>query len=278
MMSRPSLRTQRAYGVSFSVANFFANSSGTIASLAMECSCTCTNGIGFAWTASSSRPRSDAAPALSGLLDLPREILLDEIRVEHDLGVVLRRVLQLLEVVQSAIFVNAVGRGDESRGTLWIRVEMLMDRVGWYVDHVPRFPLVALHFRLWLPVVGVGNLHVAVLVQVVTAAFHDVQALLGEVVVLPRSDPERNDLHVSVHRFNARVHLLVQQMLEQALPGHLPRHLFRMHDLLALGVAHRLIQRVVQQRLIQLSARRPAHPSFRFTPGHVFAPSLLHFA
>src|SRR5712692_10755619 len=36
MMSRPSLRTQRAYGESFSVANFFANSSDTIASLAMS--------------------------------------------------------------------------------------------------------------------------------------------------------------------------------------------------------------------------------------------------
>src|SRR3989475_4935048 len=122
MMSRPSVRTQHAYGVSFSVANFFANSSGTIASLAME----------------------------GGLLHFPREVLLDEVRVEHDLGVVLRRVLQLLEVVQSAIFVNAVGRGDESRGTLWIRVEMLVDRVRWNVDHVPRLPLVALHLHLGL--------------------------------------------------------------------------------------------------------------------------------
>src|SRR5438046_1039972 len=121
MMSRPSLRTQRAYGVSFSVANFFANSSGTIASLAMKCSCACTNRICFAWTASSPRPRPAPRRPSGGLLDLPREVLLDEIRVEHDLGVVLRRVLQLLEVVQSAVFVNAVGRGDESRGTLWIR-------------------------------------------------------------------------------------------------------------------------------------------------------------
>src|SRR5260221_10766990 len=168
MMSRPSLRTQGAYGVAFSVANFFANSSGTIASLAME----------------------------GGLLDLPREVLLDEIRVEHDLGVVLRSVLQLLEVVQSAILVNAVGGGDESRGTLWIRVEMLVDRVGWNVDHVPRFPLVALHFRLRLPVIRVGDLHVAVLVQVVAPAFDHVQALLGQMAVLARSPPARTDLHV----------------------------------------------------------------------------------
>src|SRR5437899_12689939 len=161
MMSRPSLRTQRAYGVSFSVANFFANSSGTIASLAME----------------------------GGLLHLPREVLLDEVRVEHDLGVVLRRVLQLLEVVQSAIFVNAVGRGDESRGTLWIRVEMLVDRVRWNVDHVPRLPLVALPLRLGLPMVGIGDLHIPVLVQVVPEAFHDVPALLGEVTMVARSAP-----------------------------------------------------------------------------------------
>src|SRR6516162_8241092 len=35
MMSRPSLRTQRRYGVSFSAANFLASSSETMASLAM---------------------------------------------------------------------------------------------------------------------------------------------------------------------------------------------------------------------------------------------------
>src|SRR5437879_12971145 len=166
MMSRPSLRTQRAYGVSFSVANFFANSSGTIASLAME----------------------------GGLLHLPREVLLDEVRVEHDLGVVLRRVLQLLEVVQSALFVHAVGRGAESRGTLWIRVEMLVDRVRWNVDVDPRLLLVALHLRLGLPMVGVGDLHIAVLVQVVTAAFLAVQALIVEVTMLARSAPVRHDL------------------------------------------------------------------------------------
>src|SRR5712692_1276045 len=101
MMSRPSLRTHRAYGVSFSVANFLANSSGTIASLAIECSCTCTNRI-----VSLRRPRATARDRrprrpLGGLLDLPREVLLDEIRVEHDRRVVPRRVLQLLEVVQS---------------------------------------------------------------------------------------------------------------------------------------------------------------------------------
>src|SRR5256886_8999655 len=134
MMSRPSLRTQRAYGVSFSVANFLANSSGTMASLAMECSCTFTNRV-TRRAVSSDRPRPAPRRPSGGFLDLPREVLLDEIRVEHDLGVVLRCVLQLLEVVQSAIFVNAVGRGDESRGTLWIRVEMLVDGVGRNVDH-----------------------------------------------------------------------------------------------------------------------------------------------
>src|SRR5262245_46325367 len=39
MMSSPSPRTQRRYGVSFSVETFFASSSETMASLAMPCSC-----------------------------------------------------------------------------------------------------------------------------------------------------------------------------------------------------------------------------------------------
>src|SRR5262245_24768798 len=38
MISRPSPRTQRVYGVSFSVANFLANSSETTAFLAIPCS------------------------------------------------------------------------------------------------------------------------------------------------------------------------------------------------------------------------------------------------
>src|SRR2546430_17563883 len=120
MMSRPSLRPQRAYGVSFSVANFFANSSGTIASLAMKCSCACTNRICFAWTASSHRPRPAPRRLSGGLLDLPRGVLLDEIRGGHDLGAVLRRVLRLLEVVQSALVVNPVARCGVPAGSHYI--------------------------------------------------------------------------------------------------------------------------------------------------------------
>ena len=56
---------------------------------------------------------------------------------------------------------------DEPHRPVRARVEMLVDGVGRNVDDVARLPLVALHLVLRLPVVGVGDLDVAVLVQVV---------------------------------------------------------------------------------------------------------------
>ena len=64
---------------------------------------------------------------------------------------------------------------------------MLMDGVRRHVDHVAGFPLEALHVVHGLPVVGVGDLDIAVLVQVIAAAFGDVQALLGEVAMLAKA-------------------------------------------------------------------------------------------
>src|SRR5215472_11181404 len=129
-MSRPSARTQRVYGVSFSVANFFANSSGTTAFPAMLRS----------W--------------LRRLPDLRLEVALDEVGGEDDFRVVLRRVLELLEVVQAAIPVDAIDRRDQAHWPCRVGVEVLVNGVRRDVDHVPRFPLVAFHLRLRLPVVG----------------------------------------------------------------------------------------------------------------------------
>src|SRR5258706_6008886 len=105
------------------------------------------------------------AKALGGLLDPALQVFLDELGGEHDLGVVLGSVLELLQIVQPAILVDPVDRRDQPHGLLRARVEMLMDGVGRNIDHVPRLPLPALHLVLRLPVVGVGDLHVAVLVQ-----------------------------------------------------------------------------------------------------------------
>src|SRR6267154_79044 len=109
MISRPSPRTQRVYGVSFSVANFFANSSETIAFLAMS----------------------------GGLPDLSFDVFLDQLGSEQHLGVVLRSVLDLLQVVQPAVLVDPVDRRDQPYRLVRCGVEMLVDRVGRYVDHVP---------------------------------------------------------------------------------------------------------------------------------------------
>src|SRR5258707_9931547 len=129
MISRPSPRTQRVYGVSFSVANFFANSSETIAFLAMS----------------------------GGLPDLSLEVFLDELGREHDLGVVLGSVLELLQIVQPAVLVDPVDRRDQAHRLVRCRVEMLMDGVWRDVGSVPRLPLPALPLVPRFPVGGVGG-------------------------------------------------------------------------------------------------------------------------
>src|SRR5262245_12955427 len=144
-----------------------------------------------------------------------------------------------------------------------------MDGVWRYVDHVARFPVVTLDLLLRLPVIRVGDLDVAVLVQVVAMPLDDVEAFLGEVAMLSGAAAGRNDLHVRVHRFHARVHRLVDEVLEQPLPRHLPGHILGMHELLPLGVSCRRRSRIVEQPLIELLIQRAFLPRLRFTPGHV---------
>src|SRR3970040_2211420 len=61
-------------------------------------------------------------PEFSGvLLHLRREVALDHFGGEHDAGVVLGRVLDLLEVVQAGILVDAVDRRDQPHRPARIR-------------------------------------------------------------------------------------------------------------------------------------------------------------
>src|SRR5687767_10862731 len=71
------------------------------------------------------------SPVMSSgrLLDLRHQVALDRFGVEHDLRVVLRGVLQLLEIVQAAVLVDAVDCGDEPHRPARVRVEMLVDGV-----------------------------------------------------------------------------------------------------------------------------------------------------
>src|SRR5258708_31312967 len=107
MISRPSPRRQRVCGVSLSVANFFANSSETMAFLAMQCSCTLQIGIQVSIELQAGPPPS------GGLPDLSFEVFLDELGGEHDLGIVLGSVLDLLQIVQPAVLVDPVDRRDQ---------------------------------------------------------------------------------------------------------------------------------------------------------------------
>ena len=155
-----------------------------------------------------------------------------------------------------------------TRRVCGVGVDVLMDGAGRDVDHVAGFPFVALDLGLRFPLVGVGDLDVAVLVQVVAKTLDHVEAFLGEMTVLAGAAAGRNHLHVGVDRLHARVHLRVEQMLQEALPRHFPRHVFRAHDLAALGVTRRRLRRVVEQRLVELPAGRARQPRLRFIPGH----------
>src|SRR5947209_7380659 len=109
-MSSPSPFTQRVYGVSFSVANFFAISSETSAvfsSFAM---------VGPIHQRAKSHLSGDKR--LRRLLDLPRQELLHQLRRHLHVRAVLGRVLQLLEVVQAGVLEDAVHRRDEAHGPL----------------------------------------------------------------------------------------------------------------------------------------------------------------
>jgi hypothetical protein len=226
--------------------------------------------VGPAWTATGARlaAKNAAAPRSRSRDARASEILRDDLGGQHQRRVVLGRVLDLLEVVQTAESVDAVDRRDQPHRPIRVGIEMLVDGVGRNIDDVARLPLVALHLVLRLPVVGVGDFDVAVLVQVVAPPLEHVKAFFREVPVLPRAAAGRNDLHVSVHRLHARVHLLVEQVLQQPLARHLPRHILGAHDLPASRVARRLACNLVQLVLVE-PARRPAlQPRFRFAPGH----------
>src|SRR6516165_8489146 len=210
-----------------------------------------------------------AAASASRRLAGPRgEIVLHQLGRQHDVGIVFRRILNLLEIVQAAILVDAVGAGDQPRRPRRIGVEVLMNRARRNVDDVARLPFEALDLGLRLPAIGVDDLDVAVLVQIIAVTLDHVEALFRQVPVLARPRPRRDHLHVGVDRLHARVHLFVQEMLEQSLPRHLPRHVLGMNDLLAPGVARRPRQRVVQQVLIEISVQRAAEPGPCFIPSH----------
>src|SRR5689334_19046840 len=167
MMSSPSALTHRVYGVSFSLANFCAKSSGTSASFPI--------------------PAAAASPGLFANWHTPAQIRVDALCVQFNRRIVFRRILELLEIVETARLEDAVHDRDEPHRLVGAGVEVLMDRVWRNVDDVPCFPFVALHLVLRLPVIRVGDLDIAVLLQVVALTFDDVQAFFGEVAMLARA-------------------------------------------------------------------------------------------
>jgi hypothetical protein len=86
------------------------------------------------------------------------EIVPHQLGRQHDIGIVFRRILDLLEIVQAAILVDAVGARDQPRRPRGIRVEVLMNRARGDVDDVARFPLETLDLGLRLPAIGVDDL------------------------------------------------------------------------------------------------------------------------
>src|SRR5258708_13971327 len=120
-ISSPSDFTQRVYGVSFSVANFFAMSAETRASLAISPS-----------------PCVAARCPLGRRPDAPGQELLHQLGRDRDAGAVLGRVLDLLEVVQAARLVDAVHGRDEAHRLLRIGVEVLAGGIGRDVGPVAR--------------------------------------------------------------------------------------------------------------------------------------------
>src|SRR5258706_13280619 len=94
------------------------------------------------------RPAPRQYPSSGLLAQHFLEIPPNQLRGQSDGRVVLRRVLELLEIVQPAGLVNPVGGRDQARGLVCAGIEMLMEGVRRYVDDAAGLPLVALHLRL----------------------------------------------------------------------------------------------------------------------------------
>src|SRR5579862_5911839 len=111
------------------------------------------------------------------------EITPHQLRRERHVRIVFRRVFDLHQIVEAGILVDAVGAGDQPRRPRRIAVAVLMDGARRNVDDVTGFPVVALDLVLRLPLVGVGDLDIAVLVQVVAETLDHIEALLGEMAM-----------------------------------------------------------------------------------------------
>ena len=72
--------------------------------------------------------------------------------------------------------VHTVCRGDKSRRTIRISVEVLVDRIWWNINHVPSLPLELLDLVLRLPVIGIGNLDITVLMEIVAVSLEYIEA------------------------------------------------------------------------------------------------------
>ena len=94
---------------------------------------------------------------------------------------------ELLKIIEATHRVDTIGCRDETCRTLRVPIEVLVYSVWWDVDHVSGLPLKFFDLVLRLPVVRVRYLHVAILVEVVTVALENIEALLGEVSVLTGS-------------------------------------------------------------------------------------------
>src|SRR5437773_11415501 len=92
------------------------------------------------------------------------EIPPNQLRGQSDGRVVLRRVLELLQVVQPAGLVDPVGGRDQARGLVGAGIEMLVDVVWRYLEVVAGCLLVALQVGLRRRVMGVCDSYLVFLV------------------------------------------------------------------------------------------------------------------
>ena len=126
------------------------------------------------------RPQSKTPPLSRGrlclsvqgcllALALAAQVFAHDIGVEHDLGIELGAIFQLVQRVQAHLAEDARRGRDQANRLGGISVEMLMDRRRRNVDVIASFPLEPLDLFARLPNERVGDLGVAILMQVVDA-------------------------------------------------------------------------------------------------------------
>src|SRR5438270_1651939 len=141
-----------------------------------------------------------------------------------------RRVLQLVVPVETHVLDDAIAHHDDAR--LFVG-EALMIREWRNVDVVALLPFEPLRFLRPFPYEFVLAVEHHVPMQVVTGAFHHEGELFPHVAMLARALAGLEEQHIGLDAKLGRLHVAMDEVLDQAVGRTFPRHVLGLHHVRA---------------------------------------------